>query len=148
MLSANGRLPSVIEPLLDEIGFGSFEGGPLATYREWAWVHGPAAPCPGGGESRAGAAARFADGLVALLDRPEETVFAVSHALPVRYVLDASDGSFPAARVERVPHATPYRLERVPTSSGPPRRFAPGPMLRASPIPPLVDDEGRPRCRF
>ena len=104
--------PTVIEPLLDEIGFGSFEGGPLVAYRTWAWEHEPDAACPGKGESRATAAARFADGLVTLLGRPEETVFAVSHALPLRYVLDASDGSFPAARVVHVPHATPYRLER------------------------------------
>jgi hypothetical protein len=29
----------------------------------------------------------------------------------VRYVLDASDGSFPAARIARVPHATPFALD-------------------------------------
>ena len=105
-------VPTLVEPLLDEIDFGSFEGGPLDAYRSWAWGHPADAECPGGGESRASAAGRFADGLVALLGRPESTVLAVSHAVPVRYVLDASDGSFPAARVEHVPHATPYRLER------------------------------------
>lgn len=109
---AGRKLPIVIEPLLDEIGFGSFEGGPLAAYRTWAWEYPPDAACPGGGESRARAALRFADGLVSLLGRPEEIVFAVSHALPLRYVLDASNGNFPAARVEHVSHATPYRLER------------------------------------
>jgi broad specificity phosphatase PhoE len=112
-LALTGRgLPTVIEPLLDEIGFGSFEGCPLAAYRTWAWEHEPDAVCPGGGESRVSAAGRFADGLVALLARPEATVLAVGHALPLRYVLDAADGIFPAARVEHVPHATPYRLER------------------------------------
>jgi hypothetical protein len=44
------------------------------------------------------AAVRVAGALDALLDRPEEVVLAVSHALPVRYVVDASDGSFPTAR--------------------------------------------------
>jgi len=106
-------IPVAIEPFLDEIGFGSFEGGPLVAYRTWAWEHDPDAACPGKGESRASAAARFADGLIALLGRPQETILAVSHALPLRYVLDASDGSFPAARVVPVPHATPYRLERA-----------------------------------
>ena len=37
-------------------------------------------------------------------------VVAVSHSLPIRYVLDASDGRFPAARIEHVPHATPFAL--------------------------------------
>ena len=105
-------LEIVIEPLLDEIGFGSFEGGPLAVYRAWAWEHEPETECPGSGESRASAAARFADALVALLGRPEETILAVSHGLALRYVLDAADGNIPAARVEHVPHATPYRLGR------------------------------------
>jgi hypothetical protein len=36
---------------------------------------------------------------------------AVSHALPIRYVLDAADGVFPAARIAPVPHATPLELD-------------------------------------
>ena len=36
---------------------------------------------------------------------------AVSHALPIRYVLDASDGRFPAARITPVPHAAPHVLD-------------------------------------
>ena len=109
---ASRVVPQVVEPLLDEIDFGSFEGGSLAAYREWAWRHEPDAPCPGGGESRTVAALRFVDALEALLARPEETLLVVSHALPIRYVLDASDGRFPAARLEQVPHATPFRLRR------------------------------------
>ena len=101
----------LVEPLLDEIGFGAFDGGSLAAYRQWAWENEPDAPCPGGGESRTGAALRFARALSAILARPEQTVLVVSHALPIRYVLDASDGRFPAARLEQVPHATPFRLE-------------------------------------
>ena len=56
-------VPLVVEPRLDEIGFGSFEGGSLAAYRAWAWEQPPDAACPGGGETRADAARRFADGL-------------------------------------------------------------------------------------
>lgn len=112
-LALAGRsIPYIVEPLLDEIGFGSFDGGSLAAYRRWAWENEPDAPCPGGGESRTGAARRFAAALSALLARPEETVLVVSHALPIRYVIDASDGRFPAARLEQVPHATPFRLSR------------------------------------
>ena len=91
----------LVLPALDEIGFGAFEGGPLDDYRAWAWSHEPQAECPGGGESRAEAAARIADALDALLAREEDVVLAVSHALPIRYVVDASDGGFPAARIGR-----------------------------------------------
>jgi broad specificity phosphatase PhoE len=101
----------IVLPELDEIGFGAYEGGPLADYRAWAWSTEPDILCPGGGESRAQVAERIAGALDSLLARAEEVVLAVSHALPVRYVLDASDGSFPAARIGLVPHATPFSLD-------------------------------------
>ena len=93
-------------------------GQPLAAYRAWAWAHGADVDCPGGGESRRSAAARFADGLEVLLDRPEDMVLAVSHALPIRYVLDAADGALPGqahrARGARraAPPAAPRRRDR------------------------------------
>ena len=111
-LALGGRdVPRLVLPELDEIGFGSFEGGALADYRTWAWSNEPDALCPGGGESRVAVAERLAAALDVLLARPEETVLAVSHALPIRYVLDAADGLFPAARIAHVPHATPLALD-------------------------------------
>jgi broad specificity phosphatase PhoE len=110
---AGREVPRAVEPLLDEIGFGAFEGGSLEAYRAWAWASGPADPCPGGGETRVAAAARIAAALEALLARPEQTILAVSHALVVRYVLDAADGSFPGRHVARVEHAVPFRLDRT-----------------------------------
>jgi probable phosphoglycerate mutase len=113
-LALAGRgVPFVVEPGLDEIGFGSFEGGSLAAYRAWAWKHPPGAACPGGGETRADAARRIAAGLGALLDRPERVILAVTHGLPLRYVIDAADGSFPGQRLASVPHAVPFRFERA-----------------------------------
>jgi broad specificity phosphatase PhoE len=109
-LAARGVERTVL-PGLDEIRFGAYEGGSLTDYRAWAWTHEPDAVCPGGGESRVEAAERIADALSVLLGRREDVVVAVSHALPIRYVLDASDGSFPAARIEHVPHAAPYALD-------------------------------------
>jgi broad specificity phosphatase PhoE len=50
-------------------------------------------------------------GLELLLARPERTVLAVSHAVPIRYLLDAADGRLPAARVETVAHAEAIRLD-------------------------------------
>lgn len=105
------QLERLVLPALREIGFGAFEGGPLADYRAWAWSHAPDAECPGGGESRAEAALRVAGALDALLDRAEDVVLAVSHALPIRYVVDASDGTFPTARITPVPHAEPFSLD-------------------------------------
>ena len=111
-LALHGRgIEQIVLPTLDEIGFGSYEGGTLAEYRSWAWSNEPDTLCPGGGEARVDAADRIAGALTELLARPEETILAVSHALPVRYVLDASDGSFPAARIAHVPHATPFALD-------------------------------------
>ena len=106
-------VPRLVLPHLDEIGFGSFEGGSLEAYRGWAWAHGPAEECPGGGETRVEAATRVAAALEALLARPEEFVLAVSHALPIRYALDAATGAAPGQRLGRVEHAVPYRLEKV-----------------------------------
>lgn len=106
------RIERVVQPLLDEIAFGSFDGGPLAAYREWAWTTPPQMPPPGHGESRVAAALRVADALEALLARPEDVVLAVGHALPLRYALDAASGLDPSARITPVPHAAAHPLER------------------------------------
>lgn len=111
-LALEGRdVERMILPGLDEIRFGAYEGGPLEDYRAWAWTNEPAAPCPGSGESRVEAALRFAGALRSLLERPEDVVLAVSHALPIRYVLVASEGGLPSARIGKVPHATPFPLD-------------------------------------
>ena len=96
---------------LDEIDFGSFDGGSLAEYRAWAASHPADEPAPGGGESRADAAARFALGLEVVLGRPERVVLLVGHALFVRYVLDAANGLVPAPVMASIEHASPYRLD-------------------------------------
>jgi probable phosphoglycerate mutase len=112
-LALDGReVPVCIEPELDEIHFGSFDGGPLEAYRAWAASHPPDEPAPGGGESRAQAAARFARGLRIVLARPEEHVLVVGHALSIRYLVDAAERHVPAARMAPIEHAFPYRLSR------------------------------------
>jgi broad specificity phosphatase PhoE len=112
-LALEGReVPSIVVPELNEIHFGSFDGGPLETYRAWAAAHSPSVRAPGGGESRAEAAARFARGLRVLLAREEQTILLVGHALALRYLVDAAEGLVPAPRMARVPHAEPFRLAR------------------------------------
>jgi len=113
-LAFDGReVPTVVVPQLNEINFGSYEGGSLAAYREWAWSTAPDAECPGGGESRTAMATRVAGALDWLLDRPEDTILAVWHALPIRYVLEGVGGRRPPARIGTIPHADPYRLRRA-----------------------------------
>lgn len=104
------EVPRVVVPELNDIRFGSFEGGTLDEYREWAHTADPGEECPGGGESRAAAALRFAHGFRALLEREEATVFLVAHALPIRYLLSALIERDPSAVVEPVAHAEPNRF--------------------------------------
>jgi broad specificity phosphatase PhoE len=112
-LALEGReIPTVVVPELNEIHFGSFDGGPLETYRAWAAAHSPSVRTPGGGESRAEAAARFACGLRVLLACEEEPILLVGHALALRYVVDAADGLVPAARMAPVAHAQSFQLAR------------------------------------
>ena len=110
-LVLDGRaVPRLVVPELDEIDFGSFDGGPLEDYRSWAVAQPPDLPAPGGGESRADGAARFARGLRVLLARSERRILAVGHALPVRYTLDAARGLVPAPLIAPVEHALELRL--------------------------------------
>ena len=57
----------------------------------------------------------------------------MSHALPVRYVIDASDGRFPAARIDHVGMRCRSRSTR--RWSARPRRCAPGRRRRGSSMP-------------
>ena len=110
LVLAGRAVPRLVVSELNEIDFGSFDGGSLASYRQWAASHPPAESAPGGGESRARAAARFARGLRILLARPERVVLHVGHALLVRYVLDAARQLLPAPVMTPVEHAAPHRL--------------------------------------
>jgi broad specificity phosphatase PhoE len=110
-LALAGRdVPRLVVPELNDIRFGSFEGKPLDEYRGWAWSAGPADACPGGGESRAAAAERFARGFRTVLARPEQLALVVVHALPIRYVLSALLEQHPTAIVEPVAYAEPHRF--------------------------------------
>jgi broad specificity phosphatase PhoE len=107
---AGREVPRLVVDELNEIDFGSFDGGPLDEYRAWAASHAPAEPAPGGGESRAEAAARFVRGLRLILARREDVVLHVGHALALRYVVDAARGLVPASLMAPVEHAVPFVL--------------------------------------
>ena len=108
------RVPRVVLPELDEISFGRFEGTRWGDgYFEWARTSSPLEDCPGGGESRAAAIARYVRGYRRLLERPEETVAAVVHGAHVRYVLLALEGTPPVATLDAVPPAVPFVVVRA-----------------------------------
>jgi broad specificity phosphatase PhoE len=91
---------------------GSYEGRHLDDYRGWAWSAGSAEPAPGGGESRVDIVARYSRAYRALLERPEATILAVLHALPIAYLLAAVDGAAPVARMDRpIEYATVYPVD-------------------------------------
>lgn len=97
---------------LNDPASGRFEGLPLDEYRAWAWANGSRDESPGGGESRLAIVGRVARAYRTLLERPEPTILAVLHALPIAYLLRAVDGLPPAARMDRrVEYAHPYRVD-------------------------------------
>jgi broad specificity phosphatase PhoE len=109
---AGRHIPFETWPDLNDPRAGSYEGRHLDDYRGWAWSAGSAEPVPGGGESRLDIVARYTRAYRALLERPEDTILAVLHALPIAYLLAALDGAAPAARMDRpIEYATAYRVE-------------------------------------
>jgi len=110
-LALAGRdVPRLVLAELNDVRFGSFEGGTLADYRKWAAANEPTVEAPGGGESRAETVLRYALGYRKILARPEQTILIVAHGLPIRYVLNALDRISPMPLVEQVTYAEPYRL--------------------------------------
>lgn len=103
-------MPRLIVSELDEIRYGSFDGGLLDDYRAWASSEPPTVRAPGGGESRADVAARYARGLRRVLEREEPVALVVGHALALRYVLDGARGLVPAPLITPVEHATAFEL--------------------------------------
>ena len=112
-LALAGRdIPFATCAALNDPRAGSYEGLHLDDYRGWAWAAGSAEPAPGGGESRVDIVARYARAYRALLGRPEATILAVLHALPIAYLLRAIDGAAPAARMDRpIEYATAYPVD-------------------------------------
>jgi broad specificity phosphatase PhoE len=93
---------------LNDIRVGAFEGGALDLYTTWAHENAPEERPPGGGESRAEAAARFVHGFRIVLARPERTILVVTHGLAVSYLREAIAGNEPRARHAPVPYARPF----------------------------------------
>ncbi|WP_020522420.1 histidine phosphatase family protein [Catelliglobosispora koreensis] len=71
----------VVEPLLNEINYGVFDGGPWMAYGDWLGASGPHA-APEGGEARSTAIGRYLQGLSRCLDLPGPRLI-VGHGLMI-----------------------------------------------------------------
>ena len=102
------RIPTDVDPDLDDVRIGELEGQTIDDYHAWKSVHRRDEPFPGG-ESLDDSARRYADAFDRLLARAERTVLCVCHEIPVRYAVNAAAGSddvdYP---LHNVANATPY----------------------------------------
>jgi broad specificity phosphatase PhoE len=112
-IALQGRdVPIEIEPLLDDINVGHLDGIPLEEYRAWKREHTRRDPFPGG-ESLNAAARRYAQALRKLLGRIETSVLVVAHEIPVRYAINAADGSDDLdGPAHQLANATPYLFDK------------------------------------
>jgi broad specificity phosphatase PhoE len=111
-LAGRGVLRAV-EPLLDDVDVGALDGAPIDEYRAWKKKHARDEPFPGG-ESLDDAARRYARAFRALLERSERRILVVTHEIPVRYALNAADGSDDLDGPEhQIANATPYLFDEA-----------------------------------
>ena len=111
-IALQGRdVPIEVEPLLDDIDVGDLEGIPLADYRAWKREHTRRDPFPGG-ESLDAAALRYAQAFRKLLVGPQTSMLVVTHEIPLRYAINAADGSDDLdGPAHQLANATPYLFD-------------------------------------
>jgi broad specificity phosphatase PhoE len=89
---AGRDIPFEEDAALDDIYLGELEGKTLDDYRAWKREHTRHDRFPGG-ESLDEAARRYATAFEQLLERPESPILVVTHEIPLRYAINAADGS-------------------------------------------------------
>ena len=111
-LAVAGRaIPTIEEPLLDDIDVGRLEGCSIEDYRAWKRAHARSDAFPGG-ESLDDAARRYARAFRVLLARPEQRILVVCHEIPLRYALNAAAGSDDLdGPAHVIANATPYLFD-------------------------------------
>jgi broad specificity phosphatase PhoE len=98
-------------PSLDDIDVGELEGQTIEDYRAWKREHTRRDRFPGG-ESLDEAAQRYADAFESLLERPESSILVVAHEIPLRYAINAADGSDNLdGPAHQLANATPYLFD-------------------------------------
>jgi broad specificity phosphatase PhoE len=111
-IALEGReIPLEVEELFDDIDVGDLEGIPLEEYRAWKRKHTRRDEFPGG-ESLDDAARRYAKAFQRLLERPETSILVVTHEIPLRYAINAADGSDDLdGPAHQLANATPYLFD-------------------------------------
>jgi 2,3-bisphosphoglycerate-dependent phosphoglycerate mutase len=106
-------IPRLVVPELDDHPAGDYEGRLLSDYLDWAHNATPSDFIPGTSESRATVLGRFARGYARVYARPERTIVAILHSLPILYLLEAAAGNDPVARLGLLPYADPRKLDHA-----------------------------------
>ena len=110
---AGRDVPFEVEPMLDDIYVGELEGKTLDDYRAWKREHTRADAFPGG-ESLDDAARRYAKAYRKLIERPEQAILVVTHEIPLRYAINAADGSDELdGPARQLANATPYLFDEA-----------------------------------
>jgi broad specificity phosphatase PhoE len=109
-LALRGReVPTLIEPDLDEIRAGDFDGGQIDDYRSWKERHEWSDAFPHG-ESVDDALLRYACALGSLLARSERVILVVLHEFALRQIATAAAADA-ATRIGNLANATPYLFD-------------------------------------
>jgi broad specificity phosphatase PhoE len=111
-IALGGRdVPFEEHPALGDIDLGELEGKTLEEYRAWKRVHTRREAFPGG-ESLDDAARRYATAFEQLLGRQESPILVVTHEIPLRYAINAADGSDDLdGPAHQLANATPYLFD-------------------------------------
>jgi broad specificity phosphatase PhoE len=108
---AGRDIPFEEDAALDDIYLGELEGKTLDEYRAWKREHTRHDRFPGG-ESLDEAARRYASAFEQLLQRPESPILVVTHEIPLRYAINAADGSGNLdGPAHQLANATPYLFD-------------------------------------
>jgi len=107
-IALRGRsAPLLVEPYLDEVDAGVFDGAPIASYWTWKEQHRSNEAFPEG-ESLDDALRRYAAALWRLLQRDERVTLVVCHELALRHIIAAAGGADSSVAGTEVAHAIPY----------------------------------------
>jgi broad specificity phosphatase PhoE len=111
-LALSGRgLPLLVEPGLDEVQAGAFDGRPIQAYWAWKEQHTANERFPQG-ESLDEAVRRYVEALHRLLARSEAVTLIVGHELAIRYIATAAAQPHSQSGPQTgIAHAAPYLFD-------------------------------------